>query len=125
MKMPPQALLLPASHNLATVMGCPDIASEGGRMGGSDECEVNNNTVPMFVTMKYAEDPWIFYLNHPFLMFTYIVSCFIFIYAGTLAFFSLKYLPKFKAKWVPKHCKSRVARRYCRLLRARAALFAC
>ena len=104
MKLPPQVLLHPASHYLAKEMGCPEIAHADGGRGGSDECVVPHNKHAMYVTMSYAHDPWIDYLANWLMVLSYVLGSVLFMYSGLLALLSLKFLPKFKAKWTPEHC---------------------
>ena len=106
MKMAPQVLFLPASHELSKEMGCPEVcASEYGTLSGSDECEVPMREFPLYITMSYAHDPWADFLGHWVMVVSYLFSSVLFIYSGVLSFLALSHLPKFKAKWNPPHCQ--------------------
>ena len=96
----------PAAGELATALGCPNVAPGPGINDGEDLCAAGdrNATLPANATMSYVDDPWNGIAGHPLLIATYVVCCGIFVFCLALATLGLRKLPPFRAQHTPRCC---------------------
>ena len=105
-KIPLNALLHPAARDLASLLGCPNVAPGPTPLAGEDACTAESRAgMPsMNVTMRFAVDPWNAVLTNPVLLGSYVIAIAIFAATIVVSWMSLGQMPKFNAAHVPAHC---------------------